>query len=620
MRKIVKRIAIGTVSVVVLTLVAGFIYLPEIFSAKYAGPTIRTEDGKALRTFVQLPEGEGPFPTIIVRSPYELPHTPLSGMDPIDFSDVDDKDLGKTEGWPEITKSGYALVIQHSRGRIGSEGKVLNLTDRKDARELVDWVRKQPWSNGRIGTTGDSIEAILAMLTNAENLEGVDASYVQIGTPDLINEALIGPGGALKLETFFPWVAEQILTADEAHYREMGYGPIESRLARIRMGLTVVQLLSDSENAHTVDAWKHLPWRDYPVFSDALAEWNQLLDARPGSAFASHYNATGSKVPTFYVAAWHDVFAPSQLTAFERGEIEGLQQRMLVLNGTHFSPEDPAAWPIKPILPWFDYLLKGEQSALLELPRVIFPISNGDDEWYGTDTWPPASATTDTWYLTAAGALDKSEVTSAGSGTRIYRYDPENPVPTIGGKNLLISHGPLDQQAIREDKRSDVLSYDSAPLSDEVVIAGHVYADLSISSDAPDTDFTVKILDIHPDGTSTLVTEGIQRARFREGLNKEIFMSPGEVYSLKIDLGHMAWRFNPSHRIGVDISSSNFPQWDRNLNTDQPLFSSTEFRVANNTIHHGGVNASRIELPVITDLDGLELQADFKTYQSNSSQ
>ncbi|MEM8861809.1 MAG: CocE/NonD family hydrolase, partial [Chloroflexota bacterium] len=193
----IKTIGLGLLILISLALLGGFLYVPTLFQAPYEGPTITTEDGKELVTFVRLPEGKGPFPTIIVRSPYELPHTPLSGMEARDFTNVPAEEIPYA-GWQPITEAGYALVIQHTRGRVGSEGLALDLTDRQDSVELIEWVKAQPWSNGKIGTTGDSIEAILAMLTNAEYPEGVDASFVQNGSPNMVSGMML-EGGALKL-------------------------------------------------------------------------------------------------------------------------------------------------------------------------------------------------------------------------------------------------------------------------------------------------------------------------------------------------------------------------------------------------------------------------------------
>lgn len=392
----------------------------------------------------------------------------------------------------------------------------------------------------------------------------------------------------------------------------MGTSFLERRRLILGMGLKVREIFSDLENPHNLDVWRHLPLKDYPYFSELGTGWNDMLDATPNSAVTKHYDASDTSVPTYYVAAWHDVFAPLQLTAFADAEKKNRNQRLLVLNGTHFTPENPGAWPIAPMLPWFDYHLKGEKSALLDLPRVIFPVANGNDEWYGTDTWPTPAASSTKWYLSADGNMSL-QAEEGQAGIRAYKYDPDNPVPTVGGRNLMISHGPLDQNKVRQANRDDVLSYDSAPLTDDLVIAGPVQGNLSISSDAPDTDFTVKILDVAPDGTATLVTEGVLRARYREGLDREVFMKSGEIYQLKVDLGHIAWRFKPGHRVSVDISSSNFPQRDRNLNTSKSLYSGVQRNIANNSVHHGGLNGSNIKLPVISNWDALEKLSDFKT-------
>ena len=603
-----------------LAVIPGLALLTPVQSAGYTAPKMTMADGRQLVTIVRLPEGKGPFPTVIVRSPYPLPHTPLSGLPSEDLSNVPEADLPKI-GWKPVTEAGYALVIQHTPGRFGSDGMMLDTKDRQDSLELISWIRDQPWSNGKIGTAGDSIEAMMAMITNSANPPVVDASFAQLGSPNLVNETLKA-GGALKLETFLPWMAEHMLTAEGEHFDAVGIDEARRQALMADMAVRVQDIFSDMDNPHTLDAWKHLPLKDYPVFSEVSPAWNDLLNSTSDSPLATHFDATETKVPTYHVAAWFDVFAPSQLSSFARAEALGVEQRLLVLNGTHFTAENPGAWPIQPMLPWFDYHLKGEREALLDLPRVIFPIANGDDEWYGTDTWPPKAVKPQPWSLTANGKLLPPTYEASGgivraaetdAGSRRYAYDPANPVPTIGGRNLLITNGPRDQQTVRQAHRADVLSYDSEPLTEDVVLAGQVFANVSVSSDAPDTDFTVKVMDLALDGTATLVAEGIQRARFRDGPDKEVFLTPGQVYPLRIDLGHIAWRFKSGHRIAVDISSSNFPQWDRNLNVDQPLYGGTDQQIANNSVHHGADVGSIIELPVVMDLQAFELLAEFKT-------
>lgn len=610
-----KKIIIGLLSLIVLIGIIAFALLPKAFEAKYQGPTITTRDGTKLVTIVHLPEGEGPFPTLIVRSPYDLPHVPLSGMTPIDYTGISDEAL-PTVGWPEITAAGYALVIQHSRGRIGSEGRAMSFTDREDGLDLIHWIQKQAWSNGQVGTMGDSAGSILSSLMNAQNPTGLIASFDQVGSSNLINEVIFGAGGALKLDMMLPWIAENATASDSKHFESMGYGPIAHRMERIRMLWKVREIISDLDKPHNLAAWKHLPLLDYPVFSEVIPEWNDLLKANATSTTADYFDANTSKVPTYHVATWYDLFCPSQLASFEQGEKDSLTQRLLILNGTHYSTDEVGTWPIQPLLPWFNSIFKGEHSALLDLPRVIFPIANGHDEWYGTTTWPLPFTKPTNWYLSKTSQQLSTDTTAVESGQLSYQYNPAHPVPTIGGRNLAISHGPLDQQTIRQTQRKDVLSYDSEPLDSAIVIAGKVKGNLTISSDCPDTDFTIKLLDLSPDGSATLVTEGILRVRYREGLDKEVFMQAGELYQIAIDVGPIAWRFETGHQIGIDISSSNFPQWDRNLNTDTPLYTSTEQRIATNTIHHGLENGSFIELPIIRDLEALAPLPNFKTNQN----
>lgn len=568
------------------------------------------EDGTKLVTRYRLPEGDGPFPTLVVRSPYPLPYTPLSGMEDVDYSSDTDEAYAD-QGWPQVTEAGYALVIQHTRGQVGSEGRFQFSNERSDSIELLEWVEAQSWSDGKIGTTGDSIEAILAMVMSSEAPDLVDATFAQIGSPDLLNEALLGPGGVLKLETFFPWGAELVLTADDNHYEAMGYTPEQQAELQGAMFPILGSVVSETENAHTVDAW-YEPMLDYPYFAEASPSWNELLLATPDSQTSMDFDSSETDVPSYYVAAWFDVFGPSQISAFEYGETTNGEQRLLILNGTHFTPEDPGVWPIQPLLPWFDYHLKGETSDLLDMPRVIFPIANEDDQWYGTTTWPPVAATSEVWQLSSSGEVLSPDETAAETGERSFTYNPDDPVPSVGGRNLIIDPGYFDQQSVREGARADVLSYNSTELSEDILVAGHLYSNISLSSDVLDTDIIVKVMDLSPDGTATLVTEGIQRLRYREGLDQEMFMESGEVYELKIDIGHIAWRFAAGHRIAVDVSSSNFPQWDRNMNTGGPLYTSNEGVPANNVIHHGGTHMSSIELPVVYDSSEWE-SLDFTT-------
>ena len=536
-------------------------------------------------------------------------------MTPVDYEGVADSELGKV-GWPEVTEAGYALVIQHSRGRVGSEGETFLETDREDGIDLMNWVLEQSWSNGRIGTLGDSAGANFSFLFNAENPEGLQASFTQVGSPDLMNESVLSPGGALKLEMFLPWTALQAVTSDDHHFETVGYSGVNGLLARANAMWVSRGIMADIESPHTSDAWKHLPLRDYPALADVVPGWNRLLDTGYKGPDTIFFDTNASRVPTYSATMWFDAFATAQFNAFERGEAEGKEQRLIVLKGTHYEIDKPGSWPIQPMIPWFDHWLKDDADALADIPKVIFPIENADDEWYGADTWPVQSTERQVWKFGADGGLSLAGAAAskeAVQATRSFDYDPNNPVPTIGWRNLLVSSGPLDQSPARGSNRNDVLSYQGQILDESMLVAGHITGNLTVSSDSPDTDFAIKLLDIGPDGKALLVVDGILRMRHRSGTAQQEFMQAGESYDVEIDLGHIAWRFKPGHRIAIDISSSNFPQWDRNLNTAGTLYHSTEMRIANNTIHHGSNSVSSISLPIIYGTEGVTRLRNFRT-------
>ncbi|HSG48049.1 MAG TPA: CocE/NonD family hydrolase, partial [Longimicrobiales bacterium] len=257
---------------------------------------------------------------------------------------------------------------------------------------------------------------------------------------------------------------------------------------------------------------------------------------------------------------------------------------------------------------WFDHFLKGQDTALLDtLPRVRY-YTMGSNEWKSADAWPPAEAELATYYLDSGGNAN----TRNGDGrltptppTRDnpdrFRYDPMNPVPSHGGNvcctGNAVQGGALDQQEM--ELRDDILVYTTEPFADGVEVTGTIDITLFVSSDARDTDFTVKLVDVYPDGTAYNLDETIQRARYREGYDREVFMAPGEVYELRLSpLSTSNW-FAPGHRIRIEVSSSNFPRFMRNMNTGGKTWDEGTGVVANNVIHHSREYPSRIVLPMI---------------------
>ena len=260
-------------------------------------------------------------------------------------------------------------------------------------------------------------------------------------------------------------------------------------------------------------------------------------------------------------------------------------------------------------LDWFDHWLKGVDNGVTEMPKVQYYLM-GANEWRTSDVWPVPGTQQVPLYLHSSGQANTrngdgflTAVAPFDEPPDSYVYDPGNPVPSLGGPICCTSAegsvaGAFDQSEI--ELREDVLVYTTQPLGDGLEVTGELEAILYVSSSARDTDFTVKIVDVHPDGGAYNVQEGILRARYREGFDRWVFMNEGGVYEVRIDLHATAHYFKPGHRIRVEVSSSNFPRLDRNLNTGGNNYDESEWVVATNTIHHSRATPSRIVLPVVS--------------------
>ena len=252
------------------------------------------------------------------------------------------------------------------------------------------------------------------------------------------------------------------------------------------------------------------------------------------------------------------------------------------------------------MLRFFAHWLKDEKNGVPDDKPVHYYVM-GDPEdpkapgnfWRAADNWPPPSKPTH-FYFHLDGSLARALPTE--DGNRTYKYDPHDPVPTVGGQNLNIPKGPMDQRKV--ESRPDVLLFTTDTLPEPIEVTGRIRARLYIESDCPDTDFTVKLTDVYPDGRSMLVTDGILRARFREGFTNEVFMEPGKVYELTVDLWSTSIIFNRGHKIRVAISSSNDPRFDPNPNTGKPFRADKETRVATNTLHLSRKHPSHVILPM----------------------
>jgi putative CocE/NonD family hydrolase len=340
---------------------------------------------------------------------------------------------------------------------------------------------------------------------------------------------------------------------------------------------------------------------EHPTYDDF---WKSLSP----ESHADRVNAPG-----VFVGGWYDIFLQGTINSFvtiqERGGPNARGKCFLVIGPSAHGPttekltyphakESPIdlSAPKNLLAHW----LKGEQDDVQRLKPVHYYVMGDAYDanapghfWRSADAWPPPAQSTP-FYLHSDHLLGKAR--PDGDGALTYKYDPDNPVPTRGGANLFIEKGPIDQRPV--ESRPDVLLFTTAPLTEPVEVTGRVTARLYVSSDCPDTDFTVKLSDVYPDGKSMLVTDGIRRASLRAGFEKRVMLTPGEVYELDVDLWSTSLVFNAGHRIRVAVSSSNAPRFEPNSNTGDPHPVAGKSRVATNTVHLSGRYPSRIILPI----------------------
>lgn len=505
-------------------------------------------DGVRLATDIYLPEGEGSFPVILLRSPY-------------------DRKIGEGIA-QEAVRRGYAMVIQNTRGRFGSEGENLPFEADGwwgpcDGEDTVEWLMKQPWCNGKIGTWGGSALGITQYLLAGTGTKKIVAQHITVGAPSL--------------------------------YHVMYWGGV-FRKAMIEDWLKISQFSPDALKL----------WKSHHIYDDY---WRKR-------DMTSRYKMVNC--PAVHIGGWYDIFAQATLDAFVGYQTKGGQnargkQKLLMGPWAHgvfqekvgeltFPKAKNPPTSAHEIWRWFDHYLKGIDNGVDREPTVTYYVM-GDvidpnapgNEWRTANQWPPVKATLTPFYLHTDKSLSLQKPKKNGALT--YTYDPKNPVPTIGGPNLTLPAGPMDQRKI--EFRPDVLVFSSEPLQEPLEVTGRVKVILWASSDAPDTDFVAKLCDVYPDGRSFNVCEGIIRARFREGFSKEQWMQPSKIYRFEIDLWSTSIVFNKGHRIRLLVTSSNAPAFDPNPNTGEPFYPEDKTRVARNTIHMSPDHPSQILLPVV---------------------
>lgn len=580
-------------------------------------------DGVKLATDVYLPkQGKGPFPSIFVRTPYN-------------FNKIEG---GQLEFVTNAVEHGYAVVMQNERGRYFSEGdwEILG-RPQTDGYDALTWIADQDWSNGSVGTFGCSSSAEWQLALAAQNHPAHKAmipmaSGAGIGRVGEFHEQGNFYKGGVPQTLFAVWM----YSVQQNIRPKFPEGLSHEQLVNLRK---MYDLAPDMPDVDWKEQLRTLPAIDWLSSAHAnVGPWKDLMARTPADPAwfkgGLYHDDQDFGVPAFWFNSWFDVSQGPNLALFHHVRTQASDpkvrdaQYMLIAPTKHCDFfEIPKyknlvvgeldvgnAWfdASKMVFAFFDHYLKGENNGFSKnTPRVRY-YTMGENAWHNADQWPPAKVQMVPYYIASDG--DANSVFGDGllstqapieAGTDTFTYDPMNPVPALGGGVCCNSGaalgGSYDQRGI--EARADVLVYSTPPLDQAVTIAGSVRPVLYVSSDAKDTDFTVKLVDVYPDGRAFNIDDTIFRARYRDGYDKKVLMQSGETYELTPTPMSTSYRFKPGHRIRIEISSSKFPQYMRNLNTGGNNYDETKGVVAHNTVHHSSEYPTRVLLPVVPSGD-----------------
>ena len=551
---------------------------------------VEMSDGVLLYTRVYLPDpdiwGPGPYPVILYRTPYGI-GTP--GSDP---------------RWPVDIVLGYARVDQDTRGRYSSQGlDHLFYDDISDGYDAVDWIAAQEWCDGNVGAYGYSAPGITAFLAAGEPHPNLKAIAPLSSSGNLMTD-LTFEGGAFRGDSLLWGIGQTaggLSMVPGGHQDLLGIDPMTWAYHTGQVYGLLFNLLGYAGFPTAPGSyWMQLPWYDFhPSYAAMQPYGNEIISHPDQDAWRDHYKVYDTvEVPTLLATGWYDFFQRCQINDFVALQERDIPVKLVVGPGTHGTP------PPIPVYEWFDYWLKGIDNGIMDEPPIQYYCLEVD-EWRWANEWPPEEVEYVDYYLHEGGVLS-TDSPAVSEEPASYTYDPMDPVVTMGGANLMLSSGSLDQTPVVLS-RDDILSYTGSPLTEEVEVAGPLTVVLSASSDCLDTDFTAKVVDVCPTGELMLVADGIIRARYRDSMVTPELMEPGEIYTITFDIGSIDYLFEAGHSIRVDISSSNFPKYDRNLNTGGELYTETEWTIAENTIYHDAANPSYVMLPVVPNWEVTEL-------------
>jgi putative CocE/NonD family hydrolase len=548
-------------------------------------------DGTILKCDVYLPDGPGPFPVLLERTPYNKDSS----------SEIA---LGSPDVYP---KAGMAVAIQDVRGRFNSDGDFYPFRDdgwgpNRDGYDSVEWLAAQPWCDGKVGTIGGSYSGVTQYRMLPTKPPHLVAQFVRESSSDYHREWVYREG-AFELGFSLHWALRVTLSNLDHSAMAAGRPDLEDLRKRLQA--------ADKEAA----SWfRQRPQHPHQLLT-GLSDWYNDWLAHPDedaywwdTTIALHHHEIDT--PVWHLGGWFDSFLRGTLVNYEGIAARNKNQKLIVGPWIH-GPTNIDKRVVGEIdygptagvdvhelrLRWFEHWLKGAQNGVMDEPPVrVFTM--GRDEWQSLDAWPPRDATYQRWYLQENGALSPDAPPPVSSPDS-YLFDPNDPVPAYGGGWLSYNGdrtGGYDQRPI--ESRPDVLVYTSDVLERDLEVTGPITATLNVMSSAPDTDFVVRLCDVSPDGHSRIVADGILRARYRESLQHPKPLIPNHVSQLTVDLWASSNLFRAGHRVRVHVTSSCWPRWDTNLNTGGPLFQEARAQVALNTVFHDAFRSSYITLPV----------------------
>jgi putative CocE/NonD family hydrolase len=562
---------------------------------------MKMRDGVVLRADVYRPDDSEKRPAIVVRTPYNK----LLGGNSDYLSAV------------HAAFAGYAFIVQDIRGRFASDGDWMpGMPEGRDGYDTIETVAAEPWCDGNVGMFGGSYlgrNQWQAAIENPPHLKAIAPSI--IGAGPLSDSRVSGP---IDFESSISWFVAMAVEMIE-RMRRQGKDVARARemLDRARFNLNEV--------------YNYLPLNEIPHFQfEGLSEAFRvrMTDALPPDIKSEedlYWPFEKVKVPCFLTGGWYDIFVGGLFTSFlkmrEKGGSEIAREGQYILcgpwahgsnllahvGGLHFGPtgSSVATFTMERHITFYDKYLRGIEGERRNSPVRYFVM--GLNRWRNAETWPLPETEWQRFFLHSKGRAN----TAAGDGllnrdapisepADIFVYDPRFPVPTMGGRLLdagSLVPGPFEQTPV--ERRSDVLCYTTPELQEDIEVTGPLTLHIFASTSAKDTDFVAKLIDVYPDGSAYNIAEGWIRARYRRSILQPELVEPGQVYEYTINLANTSIVFKQGHRIRVDVTSSNFPRIDRNMNTGNPFGEDATGVPAVQTIYHSPDYQSYIDLPVI---------------------